>query len=131
MAVGSSTVSDAAQRGQVSSTPRPVRTCIGCRKRASAAELLRVVVTSGAIGQAHARPEGDRGPVALPVVPDPRRRAPGRGAWLHRDLECVELAERRRAFARALRVPGPVDPTPVREYLAAPPGTSTSGIPQE
>ena len=36
---------------------------------------------------------------------------PGRGAWLHRDPECVELAERRRAFARALRVPGPVDPT--------------------
>ena len=115
----------------MSATPGPVRTCIGCRKRASAAELLRVVVTSGVIGQAHATPEGDRGLVALPVVPDPRRRAPGRGAWLHRDLECVALAERRRAFARALRVPGPLDPTPVREYLAGPPGTSTSGTPQE
>jgi predicted RNA-binding protein YlxR (DUF448 family) len=52
------------------------------------------------------------------VLPDPRRRIPGRGAWLHPDRRCVELAERRRAFARALRVPGPVDPTPVVEYVA-------------
>jgi len=51
------------------------------------------------------------------VVADPRRRAAGRGAWLHRDPGCLELAERRRAFTRALRVPGAVDPTPVREYV--------------
>jgi len=50
-------------------------------------------------------------------VPDPRRRAPGRGAWLHRDRQCVALAERRRAFARALREPGALDPAPVREYV--------------
>jgi uncharacterized protein len=37
---------------------------------------------------------------------------------LHRDPECVELAQRRRAFARALRVPDALDPTPVREYVA-------------
>jgi len=36
---------------------------------------------------------------------------------LHRDPGCLELAERRRAFARALRVPGALDPTPVREYV--------------
>jgi hypothetical protein len=29
----------------------------------------------------------------------------------------VALAERRRAFARALRASGSVDPTPVREYV--------------
>jgi hypothetical protein len=52
------------------------------------------------------------------VVPDPRRRASGRGAWLHRDPRCVALAERRRAFARALRVLGALDPAPVREYVA-------------
>jgi uncharacterized protein len=52
------------------------------------------------------------------VVPDPRRRAPGRGAWLHRDPQCVALAERRRAFGRALRVSGAIDPRPVREYVA-------------
>jgi predicted RNA-binding protein YlxR (DUF448 family) len=52
------------------------------------------------------------------VVPDPRRRAPGRGAWLHRDPKCVALAERRRAFGRALRVAGAIDPTLVGEYVA-------------
>ena len=37
------------------------------------------------------------------VVPDPGGTAPGRGAHLHPTLECFELAERKRAFARALR----------------------------
>jgi uncharacterized protein len=101
-----------------------IRTCIGCRQRAAAAELLRVVVAPDAIGKGTPRPTYERreaapgGPAALPVVPDPRHRAPGRGAWLHRDPDCVELAERRRAFARALRVPAALDPSPVREYVA-------------
>jgi predicted RNA-binding protein YlxR (DUF448 family) len=68
-----------------------------------AADLLRVVVASGAT-------------VPL-VVADPRRRLPGRGAWLHPTGYCVELAVRRRAFARALRVPV-LDPAPVAEYVA-------------
>jgi predicted RNA-binding protein YlxR (DUF448 family) len=42
----------------------------------------------------------DGGPV---VVPDPERRRPGRGAWLHPDVSCLDLAVRRKAFARALR----------------------------
>ncbi|MFB9433553.1 YlxR family protein [Streptoalloteichus tenebrarius] len=64
-----------------------------------AAELLRVVVEDGSL------------------VPDPRRGRPGRGAWLHPDPECLRLAERRRAFPRALRVPGPLDAAAVREHL--------------
>jgi predicted RNA-binding protein YlxR (DUF448 family) len=114
--------STAAEAGQ--SVPSgAIRTCIGCRQRAAAAELLRVVVAPDAIGKVP-RPEDVRGDIApggpapLPVVPDPRHRAPGRGAWLHRDPECVELAERRRAFARALRVPVALDSSPVREYVA-------------
>lgn len=125
---------------------QPIRTCIGCRRRAAAAELLRVVVAPDAIGKATqvapacdlsgARSSSERlggGPVALPVVPDPRGRIPGRGAWLHLSSECFELAQRRRAFGRALRVPGPVDPTPVCEYVAqAELGDTTSGNnPQE
>jgi hypothetical protein len=74
--------------------------------------LLRVVVAPAPSGTLTGQPE-----CAL-VVPDPRRRAPGRGAWLHRDPRCVALAERRRAFARALRVVGALDPAPVREYVA-------------
>ncbi len=43
------------------------------------------------------------------LTPDPRRRLPGRGAWLHPDPECLHRAERRSAFPRALRVPGKLD----------------------
>ena len=120
MAVGSTTASD---DGSVGRTPSgahvPIRTCIGCRIRLAAAELLRVVVVPGPS-----------------VVPDPRHRAPGRGAWLHRDVGCVDLAERRRAFGRALKVSGPVDPAAVREYVIslgvpAQYEDPTSGIPQE
>ena len=75
---------------------------MGCRGRAPAAELLRVVVNS------------------RDLVPDPARRMPGRGASLHLDPDCLALAERRRAFGRALRTGGVLpDSTRLREYLAA------------
>ncbi|CAM4039552.1 MULTISPECIES: YlxR family protein [Tsukamurella] len=74
----------------------PVRTCIGCRRRAPAAELIRTVAVAGDDG-------------ALRVVVDGARRLPGRGAWLHDAPECVEQARRRNAFRRALRVSGPLD----------------------
>ncbi|MGW4478476.1 YlxR family protein [Rhodococcus triatomae] len=74
----------------------PVRTCIGCRQLAPAADLLRIV----------AQPVEPNG---WAVVPDPRRRLPGRGAWLHRDRKCLSQAEKRRAFGRALRVSGSLD----------------------
>lgn len=76
-----------------SSIDGPVRTCIGCRKRAAKRELLRVVAGTDAEGQAG----------SWSVVPDPRGTAPGRGAHLHPTEGCLALAERRRAFARALR----------------------------
>jgi len=37
------------------------------------------------------------------ATPDPRRRLPGRGANVHRDVHCLELAVRRRAVQRSLR----------------------------
>ena len=79
----------------------PVRTCVGCRVRAVKPALLRVVVVDGVL------------------TVDPAGRLPGRGASVHPDLACVDLADRRRAFPRALRVHGPLDATPVREHLAA------------
>ncbi|MBO0872592.1 MAG: YlxR family protein [Pseudonocardia sp.] len=85
----------------------PVRMCVGCRSRSPAAGLLRVVAVAGTL------------------VPDPRRRLPGRGAWLHRDLECLRRAERRRAFPRALRVPGPLAVEAVRQYLQPTPKCET------
>ncbi|MGH3764015.1 MAG: YlxR family protein [Pseudonocardiaceae bacterium] len=77
----------------------PVRTCVGCRTRTAASGLLRVVVVDGTL------------------VPDPRRRHPGRGAWLHPDLGCLRLAERRRAFSRALRFAGELDTVAVHTFL--------------
>ncbi|BDD83117.1 hypothetical protein TPB0596_28800 [Tsukamurella pulmonis] len=74
----------------------PVRTCIGCRRRAPAGELIRVVAVTGDDG-------------ARTVVVDDRRRLPGRGAWLHDDPGCREAAAKRNAFRRALRVSGPLD----------------------
>ncbi|NOW01489.1 hypothetical protein HDG68_002398 [Isoptericola chiayiensis] len=48
---------------------------------------------------------------------DKRGSMPGRGAWIHPDLACLELARRRRAVPRALRVAGPLDLDEVRAYL--------------
>lgn len=84
----------------------PQRTCVGCRVRDDRSRLLRVVARPGPATE-------------VVLVPDPRGRLPGRGAWLHPDLGCLDLAERRRAFARALRLQGPVDTAAVREHLAA------------
>jgi len=74
-----------------------VRTCIGCRLRGSTDGLLRVVLDDGA------------------VVPDPGAVLPGRGAWLHPD--CLEEAERRRAFARALRAGAAPDVSGLRAFV--------------
>ena len=84
----------------------PVRTCIGCRSRATKRELLRVVAGTDAEGQ-------------WLVVPDPNGTAPGRGAHLHPTSACYDLAVRRRAFARALRLEQGLASTPVGDYLAS------------
>jgi predicted RNA-binding protein YlxR (DUF448 family) len=93
-----------------------VRTCVGCRKRELAVELLRVVAVDG------------NGEPAVTV--DTARKLPGRGAWLHPDPKCLETAIRRRAFARALRITGSPDVTAVVEHFTAgerldPPGKRT------
>ena len=88
----------------MSPAPGPVRTCIGCRRRAAKSELLRLVAGSDVNG--------------LPAVcPDPAGRAPGRGAHLHPTLECYDLAVRRKAFTRALRVGVSLSGAPVQQYL--------------
>lgn len=65
--------------------PGPTRTCVGCRTADVQHGLLRVVL------------RGDE------VVPDDIFRLPGRGAYLHRNLECIDRAIQRRSLARALR----------------------------
>ena len=53
------------------------------------------------------------------VVPDPTGTLPGRGAHLHPTAECYDLAVRRKAFGRALRVTTGLSSAPVGDYLAA------------
>lgn len=67
------------------------------------------------------------------VVPDFRGRLPGRGAYLHLDRGCLDLAERRRAFGRALRLAAPPDLTALRRWYdeqvlsRRPTGTGVTG----
>ncbi|MCE7553178.1 YlxR family protein [Streptomyces thermodiastaticus] len=77
----------------------PERTCVGCRERAAKTELLRIVAIEGA------------------CVPDPRGTLPGRGAYVHPALVCLDQAVRRRAFTRALRAPGALDTKALRQYV--------------
>jgi predicted RNA-binding protein YlxR (DUF448 family) len=79
--------------------------CVGCRERATASELLRVVAGSDAEG-------------SPALVPDPDHRAPGRGAHLHPTDRCWQLAVRRKAFPRALRAGGQLSGALVEAYLA-------------
>ncbi|MCH5642424.1 MULTISPECIES: YlxR family protein [unclassified Gordonia (in: high G+C Gram-positive bacteria)] len=97
---------------------RPVRTCIGCRQRAEASELARVVVAVR-----------DGSPV---IVVDRAKTMPGRGAWLHPRADCLSAAMRRRAFAPALRVRGlAVDPADLTEQLGAVIDTQGSPEPEQ
>jgi predicted RNA-binding protein YlxR (DUF448 family) len=64
----------------------PERTCVGCRQTASKRSLLRVSRSADGV-----------------VRTDPSGSAVGRGAYVHRDPTCVDLAIRRGGMTRALR----------------------------
>jgi uncharacterized protein len=63
----------------------PVRTCVACRAEAGKRALVRIV--RGADGAA---------------VVDLTGRLPGRGAYLHPEPGCIEIARKRRHLERAL-----------------------------
>jgi predicted RNA-binding protein YlxR (DUF448 family) len=66
------------------------RTCVGCRKEEGKRGLLRVVRS----------PEGE-------VRIDPGGKAPGRGAYLCRNIECLRAAKKRDALSKALKTKVP------------------------
>ena len=80
-----------------------LRTCIGCRERADKTTLVRVVAAKES--------------TTTVVTPDLSRSLPGRGAHLHPTARCLELATRRKAFGRALRVEGSLDLTKLSEMF--------------
>lgn len=63
----------------------PLRMCVGCRQMRPKKELLRIVRT----------PEGE-------VKADRTGRASGRGAYICKNIECLEKAKKIRALERAL-----------------------------
>ncbi len=68
----------------------PMRQCMGCRERKPKREMLRVVRS----------PEGT-------VSLDFRGKAPGRGAYVCPNPECLKKAVRSKALERNLEVPIP------------------------
>ncbi|QDO89097.1 YlxR family protein [Ornithinimicrobium ciconiae] len=84
----------------------PVRICVGCRRRTEQTALLRVVAA-----------DHTEAPPGWSVVPDPRRRQPGRGASVHLTPECVTAAIQRGAFGRALKRSGRPDTTALEALL--------------
>ena len=81
----------------------PVRMCAGCRGRAAKAELVRLVARAGI------------------AVVDEAQTAPGRGVYLHRRIECLEQAVKRRSMGRLLRaeIDGPRTFEALRVHLDA------------
>src|SRR5215471_13934487 len=75
-----------ADRGSRAAAAAPQRLCIATRKTRPVGELVRFV----------AGPDGA-------VVPDIKRRLPGRGVWVTARRRIVEEAVRRRAFGRGLK----------------------------
>lgn len=69
---------------------RPIRTCIGCGRKAPKDELLRFLAVDGT------------------VVADPK--AQGRAAYTCARLSCFERAVSRNAFSRTLRSRVRLDP---------------------
>ena len=87
-------VDDNADQGPRSAAAAPERLCIATRAVRPVAEMIRFV----------AGPDGI-------VVPDLKRRLPGRGVWVTARRRLVEEAVRRRAFGRGLKgdVKAPAD----------------------
>ncbi len=69
----------------------PVRTCVGCRSRAVRSSLVRVIAKNSRL------------------VVDFSATEPGRGAWIHPSVDCIDRAVRRRAFGRALKCTATLD----------------------
>ena len=77
----------------------PVRTCVGCGRKAPQPELLRFTAREGQLV--------------------PGRTEPGRGAYTCRRLACFERARSNRAFNRILKQTVQVDPALARLYEPA------------
>jgi hypothetical protein len=74
----------------------PVRTCVGCGRKAAQRALVRFAAVGGQL--------------------EAGRRVPGRGAYTCRSRACFERATTCRGFVRTLRTPVEVRPELVSLY---------------
>jgi uncharacterized protein len=63
----------------------PERTCIGCYQKSTKANLVKLVLSDEAI------------------IIDNESTKPGRGAYLHKNSECLLIAAKRNNFSRAFK----------------------------
>jgi predicted RNA-binding protein YlxR (DUF448 family) len=70
----------------------PLRKCVGCQEMSPKRSLIRVVLT----------------PTGL-IEFDPTGRKAGRGAYICRRKECFEIAKKKKALDRSLKVTIPDD----------------------
>ena len=64
----------------------PMRTCVGCGQKREKRDLWRIVRT----------PEGN-------ILPDPAQKANGRGAYVCRNADCLQLALKKNGLSRSFR----------------------------
>ena len=70
-------------------TDKPMRRCVGCRVSKEKTSLLRVVAGSDNKG-----------------LMDPGFREEGRGAYICRDISCLEKARKSKGFERSIHISG-------------------------
>ena len=81
----------------------PARTCVGCRGQAGKAALIRIVRVAGS-----------------GAAVDKTGHAAGRGAYVHNDPECINLARKRKSLERSLK--GSIEPELWKELSPRPLG---------
>ena len=79
-------------------SPAPIRTCVGCGRKAPQEELIRFVAREGEL--------------------TPGAHEPGRGVYTCMRLQCFERAVANRGFARTLHTPVRVDQTLAALYTS-------------
>lgn len=80
----------------------PIRTCVGCGKKGTRRELLRLIQVAGSA-----------------IAVDRKKSLPGRGAWLHPVAECLTRTRKNRRITRALRLTEGASWEAVEDFFAA------------
>lgn len=79
----------------------PIRTCVGCRARGPAADMLRLTIDAVGTIQAASHRKGS-----------------GRGASVHRNATCIQAAQRPGVLARAFKRPVTLDASTISHSSA-------------